>query len=243
MGRVGRPGNLRPATLVQICDNVWGVETQIRLMPWFWLPLRSTVVKLPDGTLWIHAPFAMEEELWQQIEALGEVRHLVAPNGFHSGFLKHAQRRFPRARVWVSPRLPHRNLRLTYDRLLQDGARPEEWGEALDVRLFRGAPGAGEMVFLHRSTCTLIVTDLVFNIHGARGLARLYLKWSKALGRVGQSRLWRFLVKDRNAAADSGRALIDSDFTRIVMAHGDVVHGGGREALSHALAWLHCSPG
>ena len=42
-----------------------------------------TVVRLADGGLWCHSPIAPAPELFAQIDALDEVRHLVSPNKIH----------------------------------------------------------------------------------------------------------------------------------------------------------------
>ena len=34
------------------------------------------------------------------------------------------------------------------------------------------------------------------------------------------------------------QALVDLDFDRLVMSHGDVIETGGREALANAFSWV-----
>jgi hypothetical protein len=54
-------------------------------------------------------------------------------------------------------------------------------------------------------------------------------------GRLAKSRIWRFLIKDRAAHQSSLDAILKADFDRLIMAHGEVVEGGARDALAHAL--------
>ena len=48
---------------------------------------RMTLVRLRDGALWVHSPIALTPRLRLEVEALGPVRYLIAPNTFHYAFL------------------------------------------------------------------------------------------------------------------------------------------------------------
>jgi hypothetical protein len=66
----------------------------------------------------------------------------------------------------------------------------------------------------------------------------LFLRIVGAWRRTAQSRMWRLLTKDREAAARSVEDVLSWDFDRLVMAHGDPVDGGARERVASALAWI-----
>ena len=107
-----------------------------------------------------------------------------------------------------------------------------------------GAPWVNEVAFLHRPSKTLVVTDLVFNVHGARGLSPLVFRMVGAWKKLAQSRLFRSQVKDREAFAAAGRQILDWDFDAVLMAHGEPVTGvdaNGRDPkqrLRAALSWM-----
>lgn len=46
-------------------------------------PTRMTIVRLPDGAVWVHSPTQMEDALAAAVRAIGPVRFLVAPNSLH----------------------------------------------------------------------------------------------------------------------------------------------------------------
>jgi hypothetical protein len=46
------------------------------------------------------------------------------------------------------------------------------------------------------------------------------------------------LIRDRRAARQSLVRILGWDFDRIVVAHGDVLERGGREALRQGYSWL-----
>jgi hypothetical protein len=52
------------------------------------------------------------------------------------------------------------------------------------------------------------------------------------------SRIGRAVIRDRPGARAAIDRMLVWDFDRIVLAHGDVVERGGREALHDAFAWL-----
>ena len=100
-------------------------------------------------------------------------------------------------------------------------------------------PGLDEHVFFHPTSRTLVVADLVFNVHACPGLGMpLFLRLVGAWKKLAQSRVWRFATKDRAAAAASIDEVLAWDFDRLVMAHGDVIESGAREQLAEALHWL-----
>ena len=96
-----------------------------------------------------------------------------------------------------------------------------------------------EVVFLHRASRTLVVTDLCFNVRHSDHLGtRLFMRVNGAYGRFGPSRLLRSLVRDRPALRASLERILAWDFERVVVTHGEVLEHGGRDALRAGFAWL-----
>ncbi len=71
--------------LTQHSENVYGAER-----PFAWLGIdvngRGAVVKLSDGSLWVHSPVKLDPELRAAMDALGPVKHIVTPNFEHNKF-------------------------------------------------------------------------------------------------------------------------------------------------------------
>jgi hypothetical protein len=145
---------------------------------------------------------------------------------------------FPEARLWVAPGLERKRPDLDFVAVLGDEP-PEEWREQVDQTFFRGRPYENEVVFLHRSSRTLILCDLAFHF-GPRAAAptRWLMKLLRSYGRFGPSKLDPLLIRDRDAARQSLERILAWDFDRIVVAHGDILESGGREALRAGYAWL-----
>ncbi len=200
---------------------------------------RSTLARLRDGSLWMHSPIPIDDARASQIESLGAVRHIVAPNGWHDSFAGAAKERYPDATLWASPALRRSKKKLPVDAWLRESE--PAWADELRPLLIEGAPKADELVFLHRPSETLIVTDLLFQIrYPVNALTKLVL-WMTGThgGKLAQSRLWRSVTKDRAAARRSIEQMLAWNFERVVLAHGDFVEGSdARERTRDALWWM-----
>ena len=177
--------------LHQVASNLWYLEQTLELGP-LETPIRCTVIKLQDSTLWVHAPLAPTIEFFEFIENLGngQVSHVVVPTYAleHKIFTKDALERWPNAQLWTAPgqfSFPFRSISDNYvfgkpvtgilegsDSNQPIGQRPP-WAdeieyETLEVGTFT-IGGASqtfqETTFFHKSTKTLIVTDAVERVN------------------------------------------------------------------------------
>ncbi len=223
--------------LKPIAADIWAHEKDVDLPLGLSLPGRATIMRVGDGGLMIHAPLAVDEATADRIDALGDVRFLVAPNSLHWMFLKAAKDRWPKARVLATPVLAKKLGSFPFEALPESGRISGMDG--IRVVRIQGAPRIQEHVFLHESSRSLVVGDLIFNVQACRSFwMRLVLRLGGTWQKVGQSLEWRRLVKDRAAAARSASDLLEWDFERVVVAHGDVVADDARERARRALAWM-----
>lgn len=44
------------------------------------------VLRLSDGSLWVHSPVELDDDLAAALAELGEVKHIVSPNFEHTKF-------------------------------------------------------------------------------------------------------------------------------------------------------------
>ena len=146
--------------------NIWIVDgPHVRF---YGLPFstRMTVIRLADGGVWLHSPVRFSPGLLAEIEELGPVRHLVAPNNIHYAALPDWQAACPEAVTWAAPGVDRRAARhgvtLRIDRVLTNAAGPD-WSGRIAFRLVTGSPLLSEVVFFHHASRTLILTDLIEN--------------------------------------------------------------------------------
>jgi hypothetical protein len=67
---------------------------------------------------------------------------------------------------------------------------------------------------------------------------RMYLKVGGVHGKVGWSRLLRFVYRDHAAARRSVDALLAHDFDRVIVAHGDPITRDGKDAVRETFRFL-----
>jgi len=90
--------------LKPVADDIWIVDSgPMKAMGLIPIPVRTTVVRLQSGEMMVHSPSRFTVDLRRQIEEIGPIRHLVAPNIAHWTFLKDWQQQLPDAVTW-----PHR---------------------------------------------------------------------------------------------------------------------------------------
>ena len=199
---------------------------------------RMTVLRLPDGGLWVHSPVAFTPERRAAVEALGKVRFLVAPNLFHHMHLPDWAAAFPDARVVAPAGLRAKQPALRIDQELDDTPDPA-WAPVLEQLHVRGMPRVDEFLFFHRPSRTLLITDLAFHFqHAESWPLKLYLKANRAWGRLAPTALERLLMKDKEAVRASIQRALKWDVERVVMCHGEVLERGGQKALHDAFSWL-----
>lgn len=140
-------------------DQVW-----LRSYPvhYFGMDLRArtTVLRLDRERLVLHSPGPMEGALVDAIRGLGQVAGIIAPGSFHWIHVPAAQEAFPDAEVHVCPGVEKRLPGLRPDGVLGETA-PPLWAGILDQVPVLTPRWMQEVVFLHRPTRTLVLTDLV----------------------------------------------------------------------------------
>ncbi|WIG93296.1 DUF4336 domain-containing protein [Myxococcus sp. SDU36] len=221
----------------QVADDVHVLAVEFRIGGMD-LGGRMTAVRLPDGGLWLHSPVRCSPEARAAVDALGPVRFLVAPNLMHHLYVRDWAAAYPDAKVAAPAALRRKRPDLRIDLELGDTAEAG-WAGVLDQVRVQGMPRVDELLFFHRPSKTLFVTDLAFNVHRTPSwFTRLYLKLSGAWQRLAPSLLVRAVIKDREAVRASLARAQAWDVERVVVCHGDVVEQGGREAVRNAFARL-----
>jgi hypothetical protein len=206
---------------------------------------RMTVVRLSDGNLWCHSPIAPDETLFNAIDALGPVRHLVSPNLLHYAHIAAWKLRYPQAVAWASPgvrkRAASQHIEVDFDEDLDDEP-PQAWRDSIDQLLFRGSRVMQEFVFLHRTSATLILADLIENFESER--LSTPMRWMARLGGVvdpdGKAPLdmrLTYLGRKPKARACLARLLAWQP-QRVILAHGRCYMENAAAELRRAFRWL-----
>jgi hypothetical protein len=214
--------------------------TSWRPLPFFGIELgtRMTVCRLSDGALFVHSPIAPDAQLLAALHALGPVQHVVAPNKLHHLQVAAFTAEFPDAFVYVSPGLPARRPELRFDVVLGDEARPG-WARDLDQCAVRGDFFVDEVVFLHRASGTLILTDLCVEVSKESPLlSRIAARIAGVYERHGVPRAMKWdLRRDEPALRRAVERVLAWDFDRMIVAHGRLVESGAKKLFERAYAF------
>ena len=219
--------------LTQIGPNLWSLQRGFKTAG---LPLssRMTVVRFADGRLWLHSPVRFDDAVRAELAQLGEVAWIVAPNRFHHLFVAACRRAFPNARLYGAPGLAAKRPDLTDMHELGATVEPE-WATELDQVWVRGMPLLNEVVWFHKASGTLIVTDVLQWLRGDLSwMTTVFAYLGGVRKRLAVPRTVRFATRDKAAAADSARAILRWPFTRVVVAHNAIVEDDAHAAVERA---------
>lgn len=195
-----------------------------------------TVFALPNDSLLLFSPIAIDDALAAEIDALGSVTDIVAPNRFHHLFFESARERYPQAKGWGAPGLEDKRGDLVFDGLLGDDPK---WPDTLEQHLVQGIPGLSEIVVYHGASKTLLLTDLCFNIHHMpNGATKAILWMTGAKKKFTSSRLVKAYRKDKAAVARSVDRIMSWDFERIILGHGEPIESDAKARLQQAVSVL-----
>ena len=232
-------------TLKEVDQNIWIADGDLIQMDFkvFKLPFqtRMTVIKLNDGKLWIHSPIAPNEELFTELDALGRVAYLISPNKIHYAYIADWKKRYPHAQTWSSPgvekRAKSQNIKVVFDAALTNKA-PDLWSAEIDQLIFKG-----EVVFFHKSTKTLIVTDLIENFEPekiASPIRRKIYRLARVTAPDGQTPIdYRMTFFRRQIEAKvSFSCMLNWKPDKIILAHGLCFFENGIDELKRAFRWI-----
>jgi hypothetical protein len=200
-----------------------------------------TVVRLSSGDLWVHSPIKLSESITEQIESLGCVKYLIAPNNLHHLFLSAWIAAYPNAEVYGTREVIKKRSDISFHASLNN-SKSYAWNPDIEQELFSGSPLMEECVFYHNSSSTLIVTDLIENFSGQdfNRFQRVVAKGVGILAPNGKMPLdWRlsFMLGKTDARKHLNRMLSWKPQV-LVMAHGEIVIENADKFLQQSFKWL-----
>jgi hypothetical protein len=200
---------------------------------------RMTVVRLADGGLLVHSPIRWTEALGTRLEALGVVRHVLAPNLDHHLFVADFKSRYPEALFYATPGVREKQPTLRFDEVLDSRRTVASWNDTVEQAWFRSSSALQELVLFHRASRALISADLAFNIQTSAGwLSRTLLRLNDSYNTFGPSRVCRAKITDQRMARSDLDTILAFDPDQMVLAHGELLMTGATEALKRSYTWL-----
>lgn len=227
--------------LKEFGPGIWIVDgPTVTAAAGFHYPTRMAVIRLTNHDLVLWSPTALTDNLRAEIETLGVVRYLIAPNSLHHTFLGDWQRIYPAATVYAPPGLREKRQDIRFDAEFSD-APIVAWASEIDHAIMWGNRITTEIVFFHRQSGTAIFTDLLQQFPPGwfkswRALvARLDLMTS---AEPAVPRKFRVAFTDRGAARESLQRILAWPTQKVIIAHGPPIIGDGQAFLRRAFRWL-----
>ena len=230
-------------TLKPVADSLWIVDSgPMKVLGMIPIPIRMTLLRLRDGAILLHSPTAYSPQLKGQIEQLGPIRHIVAPDTAHWTHVKPWQDHCLGARTWAAPGLSKRrqvrNSGVRIDgELNQHSLTP--WQDEMAHFVVEGL-GFAELVFVHRPSKAIIFTDLVQNLEAAKLPSMLRPLAALTGATEGKAPIYlRAVVQmKRRQAAQAVREALALKPELAIFSHGRWFDRHATERLKQSLAWL-----
>lgn len=218
-------------------ETLWVVQIPLRTYG-LEIGTRMTLCRLSSGDLWVHSPIPPDRSLCNQIDALGSVQFIVAPNRHHHFFIRDFITAYPNALLFGSPDLPDKRPDLSFDGVL--GEQPEPgWQPDLEQAPIRGNCFHDEIVFLHRQSGTLIVADLCMTGSPEQPLLTRLVLWLAGIyQKPGPPIDVKLAYANRSAARASFKKVMDWDFDKMILAHGPLIYSNAKAVLYQAYRFL-----
>jgi hypothetical protein len=221
--------------LKEITENLWHLEHHFNLRG---VPhsSRMTVVRLADSRLCLHSPVPISRMVQQQLNQLGAVSFILAPSKNHHKFVAECVSTFPDAVLFGTPGLGHKRHDLAGLEEIPSARNPAWWPE-LECFLFNGIPSMNEMVWFHRPSATLILSDLCQWWRGELPwLARCFASFNGVRKQMAVPNTVQFRIHDHPAARLSAERILQWPFTRVITAHNVIIEEHAFLKVAQALA-------
>jgi hypothetical protein len=198
-----------------------------------------TIVRFDNGDLLIHDPCEISDLVKREIDAIGEVRYIVAPGSYHHLFVTDFQQKYPQAETFLCPGLERKRPDINFDWIL--GNRPDHrWGNVFDQVVVQGTKYMWEVAFFHKPSKTLILVDLLENIgddfrHPTSLLLRFWWKvvyrmWNNPKAAPEYQMGWG----KKDIVKKALNRILSWKPERIILAHGELVESNTQSVLTSA---------
>lgn len=213
------------AMLEQLEDNLWRAEARVPKMP---LHRVMTVAKLASGGLVVHSAIALPD--YAELDALGAVKFIVVPNGWHRLDAKAYVERYPQAKVLAPP-----GSKMKISKVVPvTGELSDLVDRDVSLTTVAGTKDLEALMTVRSGErTTLVFTDAIFNMPHKTGFQGFVLK--HVMGSSGGPRVSRigkmFMVKDKPAFAAQLEQLAARGVTRVIVSHHEVISVDAAGAL------------
>src|ERR1700704_6044394 len=106
-------------------QEIWIADGPSVAVAGFHYPTRMAVIRLSNGGLFIWSPIQLTASLQADVDGIGQVRHIVAPNSLHHLFLPGWKRAYPAVQMYAPPGLRRKREDIVFDADLGSAPSPD----------------------------------------------------------------------------------------------------------------------
>ncbi|MBW4663150.1 MAG: DUF4336 domain-containing protein [Chroococcus sp. CMT-3BRIN-NPC107] len=222
--------------LKEIDTDIWVVDAPFK---YFGLSVgtRMTVIRL-NNRLAVISPIQLDDGTSQQLNKLGTVNHIIAPNVYHYLFAADFKALYPKATFWATSALKAKKPKLPIDRIIDSDT--DNFLSNLQCILFDGLKTIdfngfnllNELVFFHPKSRTLILTDTAFNFDDSYPFVTQFV--ARVIGTYKQlspSLLEKVASTEKAKIQQAVQKILAWDFDRVIMAHGSIIESQGKQTF------------
>ena len=194
-----------------------------------------TVIQLANHDLVVISPIQVNNAMVSQLNEIGTVRHIIAPNLYHYLFAANFKMLYPNATFWAVPGLETKKTDLAIDQIIPSDAN-HLW-DGLESIFFngfrtlglRGIDSLNECVFFHGASRSLILTDtVVYFDESFPVITQLAARVLGGYNRLAPALLERIATTEKEKVRGCVEKVLKWDFDRVIMAHGTIVEQDGK---------------
>jgi hypothetical protein len=214
--------------IVELSENLWCVQGDVPGAP---IKRRMTIAKRVNGDLIVHNAMLLRKADMKRIDAWGEVRYVVVPNGWHRLDAPAFADRYPDAEI-VCPRGSTKRVEEKVRVDLSYADIPDD--EHVSFEHLDGTKELEGVMKVHSEDgTTLVFNDVLFNITGdVPGLAGVVLELIGSTGGAKVTNIARLIVvKEARELRGHLERLAQPDVVRLIPGHGDIVERDADEVL------------
>lgn len=230
--------------LKQIDNNIWVCEQPFKYLG-VNVGTRMTLIRLVTGELIAISPIEVDDTTINQINAIGNVSYIIAPNLYHYLFASSFKAIYPKAKLWAAPGLESKKSELPIDKVIS--VDEKSLLNEVEYLLFdgfkvfdlKGYSLINECVFFHQASRTLILTDTAFHFDDSFPLTmQLAARLIGSYKKLSPSFLEKFATKETEKVKQSVQKVLAWDFKRVIMAHGSIVDSDAKRKFREGYEWF-----
>jgi len=214
------------------------------------MPVRMVIARMnaSNKDLLVYSPLPLNEELYKQLDSLGAVKLIIAPNSMHHLFVSGYHERYPSAKLLSTPKLVAKRTDLKFDYVMSrdDPNRSDclaylkQSAPLVDISLVQINQDGLDIVLHHKTTKVLISCDIAMEFDDEFSKAyspmppilKLYIKLFHKKP-VSFTLPFKMMIDDpKQTLVDLDYLLTSYDFETLVVAHGKIVTQDARKQLS-----------